>query len=617
MLLTVSGEILKSAPWGLVWRVCVGAGLSMLDMGTDIDVILLYRSSPETELYSRMLLGFVCSMLAMQLAMTWANHRNDPRRLGLIKELLFVIFGMKPAADAYRVAAGAEQQAHHVLDAKTEQIFNKSIEMFTESVPGCLLQCYALGRQLERNPDSLLLSRALSSLIISALTTGFTSASISYDYDTNPTERKSQPEFYGYVPNKASSRSIMFFMMMLNSSLLLLVRCSSAALLMLININYFIILTLVDVGLYTVYKLCRRDFYYWLPIHGVLGVVMSAVCRLVCKVLADYSGVLQLRHPGEIGGLYFSCNIVIAFLSSGGAFAVYANMRDEESKLDLSLVGLCVGGCVGLWLVTFAVMLLFMKGKYRKSFFSTMTGAQMTCNYFTANTDEAIKSLVFLCNNNQWKRIRPDVKTWIAENWFRWEETNPAFFTEMFKSSVPTDMIPSAEVRLRMKLGGAKRRRSSVGLLGSGADAFKRLQEDMLRAGRLQLDSFAHIEDIEEEDTDARGDTAEREGGWGYSSYGSEREEAAASGASGASGRASASGMAIGREGRRATGEGEKRRHSSRREHRGTRQSKYDYSTGLEMMRRESEAEADKKKEEKKDLKRRLAVYKLIEHEQV
>jgi len=239
----------------------------------------------------------------------------------------------------------------------------------------------------------------------------------------------------------------------------------------------------------------------------------------VSKILADYSGVLQLRHPGEIGGLYFSFNIVIEFLSRGGAFAVYANMRGEENKLVLPLVGLCVGGCAGLWQVTFAVMLLFMKRKYRKSFFSTMTGAQMTCNYFTGNADEAIKSLVFLCNRNQWKRIRPEVKAWISENWFRWEETNPAFFTELFKLSVPTDMTPSAEVRLRMKLGGVKRRRRSVGLLGSGAEAFKKLQ-DMQRAGRLYIDSFAHIEDMKEEDAGAGGETAEREGGWEHLSYG-------------------------------------------------------------------------------------------------
>jgi len=110
------------------------------------------------------------------------------------------------------------------LNNKPTTFWTPSQQIFTESVPGCLLQCYAFCRQLERNPDGAM-RRALSSITMSALTTGFTSASISYDYDTNPTERKSQPEFYGYVPNKASSRSVIFFPMTLNSALLLLVRC--------------------------------------------------------------------------------------------------------------------------------------------------------------------------------------------------------------------------------------------------------------------------------------------------------------------------------------------------------------------------------------------------------
>jgi len=42
MVLTMSREILKAAPWGVMFRVCTGAGLSLLDMISDINVIAIH-----------------------------------------------------------------------------------------------------------------------------------------------------------------------------------------------------------------------------------------------------------------------------------------------------------------------------------------------------------------------------------------------------------------------------------------------------------------------------------------------------------------------------------------------------------------------------------------------
>jgi hypothetical protein len=38
--------------------------------------------------------------------------------------------------DAMRVVSNTEMHEHHVLDAKMELVFSKSIEMFCESIPG-------------------------------------------------------------------------------------------------------------------------------------------------------------------------------------------------------------------------------------------------------------------------------------------------------------------------------------------------------------------------------------------------------------------------------------------------------------------------------------------------
>ena len=69
--------------------------------------------------------------------------------------------------------------------------------------------------------------QALFSILISALTTGYTSASISYDYDTDPTKRRISPDFYGYVPDEGDSRVVTLLCMIFNCTLMLLIRSIS------------------------------------------------------------------------------------------------------------------------------------------------------------------------------------------------------------------------------------------------------------------------------------------------------------------------------------------------------------------------------------------------------
>ena len=74
--------------------------------------------------------------------------------------------------------------------------------MFAEAIPGAILQLAAI-----LSGDGAASSIAITSLIVSALTTGFISASISFDWDTDIQKRTANPEFYGYVPNSVAQRA--------------------------------------------------------------------------------------------------------------------------------------------------------------------------------------------------------------------------------------------------------------------------------------------------------------------------------------------------------------------------------------------------------------------------
>ena len=55
-----------------------------------------------------------------------------------------------------------------------------------------------------------------------------------------------------------------------------------------------------EMMLYFVWKIFRKDFMYWLRVEGFFGVVASFFNRVIAKVIADFSGCLQLRYVSDI-----------------------------------------------------------------------------------------------------------------------------------------------------------------------------------------------------------------------------------------------------------------------------------------------------------------------------
>jgi hypothetical protein len=96
-----------------------------------------------------------------------------------------------------------------------------------------VLQLFALVRKASK--DGKIGKVALASIIVSACTTGFTAATISFDFDVNPVYRRTDPTFYGYIPDSAGGRTAIFFCMIMNGALLLLLRSFSTALLAIVD----------------------------------------------------------------------------------------------------------------------------------------------------------------------------------------------------------------------------------------------------------------------------------------------------------------------------------------------------------------------------------------------
>jgi len=125
------------------------------------------------------LMGMLALSMLLHFLMVFMQNKEKP--LLTVKEMLIVISGMKPGVDSYRVCSGQEMAVHHSVDAKTELVMSKCIEMVCESIPGCVLQMFVLMK------EGTVSKAAVGSVVISALTTGFSSASISFEYVPPPT----------------------------------------------------------------------------------------------------------------------------------------------------------------------------------------------------------------------------------------------------------------------------------------------------------------------------------------------------------------------------------------------------------------------------------------------
>jgi hypothetical protein len=90
----VALRLLGEVSWGLKMRVFLGAGLSILDLASDINVIVLYNSTPEQQAFAVALLGMILSGLALQLLVVYFQNRTKPLRL--LRESIIVLTGLKP-----------------------------------------------------------------------------------------------------------------------------------------------------------------------------------------------------------------------------------------------------------------------------------------------------------------------------------------------------------------------------------------------------------------------------------------------------------------------------------------------------------------------------------------
>jgi hypothetical protein len=175
---TVGKRLLAKSKLGARFRLYSGAGLSFMDMVTDMNMIVKYLGTPGKEGFGYALLTMVGLCMLLQLLLIWSQNRKGPKK-EMAKEVLFALSALKAGVDAYRVASGNEWPAHKVNPPDVELTVTKLSELTFEAIPGCIMQFYVLIKVLQ--DGEAVNKQAILSLVMSALSAGFSSATITYE----------------------------------------------------------------------------------------------------------------------------------------------------------------------------------------------------------------------------------------------------------------------------------------------------------------------------------------------------------------------------------------------------------------------------------------------------
>jgi hypothetical protein len=180
----IATELLGEASFGVKFRACLGAGLSIMDLFSDGAVVTEYFLADENDA-AWALLAMVGWNTLCQLALTivqTSGLKKDKRKTMALESLAVLTF-LKPGIDAYRVASGAEQQPGSPLSPMMEMTCSRTCELVFEALPGMILQSVVLLGKKEKTMT------AIGSLLISAASAAMTSTTSFFDIDVDPSKR--------------------------------------------------------------------------------------------------------------------------------------------------------------------------------------------------------------------------------------------------------------------------------------------------------------------------------------------------------------------------------------------------------------------------------------------
>ena len=109
----------------MIWRVTVGAALSMLDAVTDIYVIITYYNTNGLRGRANAMLAMIATNIGIQIIVVILLYNKKSWKVK-VKEVLICLFFLRPAVDAFRVSTSTSHDNDAtMIDPLTVNVTNK------------------------------------------------------------------------------------------------------------------------------------------------------------------------------------------------------------------------------------------------------------------------------------------------------------------------------------------------------------------------------------------------------------------------------------------------------------------------------------------------------------
>jgi len=297
------------------------------------------------------------------------------------------------------------------------------------------------------------------------LTTAFTSTTITFDHDTNPTRRSFAPAFYGYIPDGNKARLKVFLLLFLITIAHVTSTSMGMAFLFTISPSSAYAYMAATTGVYMLYRACRGDLHYWIPLESKTGWTTSILIRVLVKVIVDFTGCIHFRHPKELGGLYYSLTLLQAQVGSAVFAKLYVDASEGDAEaLAAEMVYAVVATASITWACSYSLLFAHIKKGYAGTFIDTRSAGKYTVDVFNdPKASDHQKAEVTRNTRRYWRSIEDEVRKFLAEKWTAWEQEKPAWFTKAFIAKLHDDMLPERVLAERRR--GGRRRSSNVELL--------------------------------------------------------------------------------------------------------------------------------------------------------
>ena len=280
-----------------------------------------------------------------------------------------------------------------------------------------------------------------------------------------------------YIPCRPAKRSLVSILIFLLCLAHIMGKTTAMALLYATNYVYLVSYICVDMALYLLFKIVRRDFYCWVPRSGIF---LSLIYRICTKVMADLTGLPQLRCPLDLGGACWAVTMATTQVACLVSSSIYCRAFKGDAKLECASLMGAMGALSGIWVLAIVGLAFTMERKYLYTLVSLTTASQYVEAIFVDalnKGDDEVAFRIFTYNEKLWTQIRPDVQRWMQQNVDRIADEKPEWLTPGVVRSISPGFLPEDLLRLL----GTSARTSSTSASAQGKPQLSR--QNRIRAG--------------------------------------------------------------------------------------------------------------------------------------